>query len=201
METILCACGCGSRITPFDKKNRPRRYISGHNRNSITTPDPNKKITKICNWCGKQFLVYKCKKGTKFCSRHCRAVNWGVTYGHLGGFASAKSPKKHNPPIHKGKNHHKWKGGITPQNKLRRTNGKYIEWRKKVFQRDSYTCRECEHKCSRLQAHHIKGVSTNSELIYDISNGVTLCIKCHSKYHPNLISLISSSYFYEKVSN
>src|SRR5215510_10390677 len=28
---VECACGCGTLIEPIDKKNRPRRFISGHN--------------------------------------------------------------------------------------------------------------------------------------------------------------------------
>lgn len=28
---IKCACGCGESIFKFDRLNRPRRYISGHN--------------------------------------------------------------------------------------------------------------------------------------------------------------------------
>lgn len=29
---IRCACGCGSRLTRFDRHGRPRRFVNGHNR-------------------------------------------------------------------------------------------------------------------------------------------------------------------------
>jgi hypothetical protein len=32
MENVIpCACGCGRTLTSHDGRNRPRRYISGHN--------------------------------------------------------------------------------------------------------------------------------------------------------------------------
>ena len=30
-RTISCACGCGSRLRRYDRWNRPRRFLSGHN--------------------------------------------------------------------------------------------------------------------------------------------------------------------------
>lgn len=54
----------------------------------------------------------------------------------------------------------------------------YKEWRKKVFKRDNYTCRECGEK-RYLQAHHIKQVALFPELMFDVDNGETLCKECH----------------------
>lgn len=31
MPLVNCACGCGMVIDPIDAKNRPRRFVSGHN--------------------------------------------------------------------------------------------------------------------------------------------------------------------------
>lgn len=28
---VRCACGCGAALTAFDRQNRPRRFVSGHN--------------------------------------------------------------------------------------------------------------------------------------------------------------------------
>ena len=30
---VKCACGCGKSFSRFDTENRPRRFISGHNKN------------------------------------------------------------------------------------------------------------------------------------------------------------------------
>ena len=50
-----------------------------------------------------------------------------------------------------------------------------------VFKRDWFTCKECWYKWKDIQAHHIKNVKEHPELIYDINNWITLCIKCHNK--------------------
>ena len=43
----------------------------------------------------------------------------------------------------------------------------------------------CAHCGSRddLHAHHIKPKSTHPDLRYDLSNGVTLCYRCHKAEH------------------
>jgi len=62
---------------------------------------------------------------------------------------------------------------------LYRKTSKYREWRKQVYERDNYTCRICDHKGGKLEAHHIKPQRLYPELRYDINNGVTLCMRCH----------------------
>ena len=66
-----------------------------------------------------------------------------------------------------------------------RNSFKYIEWRKKVFERDNYTCQICGKVGRELNAHHIKFFSKYKELRTELSNGITLCKKCHVKYHKN----------------
>lgn len=57
-------------------------------------------------------------------------------------------------------------------------------WRKKVCERDNYTCVLCGYtSVGGLCAHHIKEWSLYPELRTDVSNGVTLCRSCHSKVH------------------
>jgi len=56
----------------------------------------------------------------------------------------------------------------------------YKAWRKKVYVRDGYTCKECGAR-KRLEAHHIKMWAHFPELRYEVSNGITLCKKCHGK--------------------
>ena len=78
----------------------------------------------------------------------------------------------------------------------------YVNWRKKVFKRDDYTCNVCgsqykKYISTNLNAHHIiflyeiiKKYSIDtiekakdcSEL-WDINNGITLCVKCHKELH------------------
>ncbi len=81
-----------------------------------------------------------------------------------------------------GKEHWNWKGG-----KKRRETVEYIDWRLAVYERDKYTCVSCGDKRGHnLQAHHIMPFSKYPDLRLEISNGVTLCKKCHAKLHPEL---------------
>lgn len=54
-------------------------------------------------------------------------------------------------------------------------------WRKAVFKRDDYTCQVCRERGGRLEADHIKPFAFFPELRYELSNGRTLCRKCHNK--------------------
>lgn len=57
------------------------------------------------------------------------------------------------------------------------------QWRKAVFERDNYTCRFCQRRGIRLNAHHLKQYAYYPELRYAVSNGVTLCEPCHKMVH------------------
>jgi len=55
-------------------------------------------------------------------------------------------------------------------------------WRLTILQRDNFTCKKCGTK-KKLQVHHILGFSKYPELRFDFNNGITLCKKCHVKFH------------------
>ncbi len=86
----------------------------------------------------------------------------------------------------KGSNNPNWKGGVKPKNQIERMSKKYKTWRSSVYIRDNYTCVDCGQIGGKLHAHHIKAFSTHKELRFDVSNGKTVCIPCHNKYHPKL---------------
>lgn len=88
-------------------------------------------------------------------------------------------------------NNPNWKGGIRKPNATIRASDKYKEWRKGVFERDKYTCQDCGQLGWELHAHHIKPFSKYPELRTELSNGITLCKKCHSKLHVSLRNLKS----------
>ena len=90
--------------------------------------------------------------------------------------------------------HHNWKGGVSSVRKQFWDSAKYRNWRKKIFERDNYTCQNCKTKGVFLEAHHIKerekiwqenNIKTledafNCKELWNINNGITLCRKCHN---------------------
>ena len=72
-----------------------------------------------------------------------------------------------------------WKGGITPRHKKIRRGVRYSTWRMAVFVRDDYTCQLCKKRGVKLNADHIKPFSLFPTLRFKVSNGRTLCVKCH----------------------
>ncbi len=101
--------------------------------------------------------------------------------------------------------HYNWKGGITPLNKKIRGLEESLKWRKYIFERDNHTCQECFLRGVRLEAHHKKPfkvifeqflqefnqfspledavilsrIAINYKPFWDLTNGITLCKKCH----------------------
>lgn len=85
-------------------------------------------------------------------------------------------------------NNPNWKGGRKREHKILYGSRRYSEWRKLVFERDNYQCqnKECGIKSGQgktvyLEAHHKKEWSKYPKLRFVISNGITLCKKCHDK--------------------
>ena len=74
-----------------------------------------------------------------------------------------------------------WKGGITPINQTIRKSSAYANWRRKVYERDDYTCQVCGNRGGELNADHIKSFANNPELRFELSNGRTLCKPCHQE--------------------
>lgn len=123
-----------------------------------------KKKKNKCVFCDCYFTPNTSKQ--KFCNKTC-----------LVEFKRVNSLNKNNP---------NWKGGVGSKNQIERKSYKFKEWRKSVFERDNYTCLDCGKKGGTLHGHHILPFATYVELRFEVSNGKTLCVHCHKKYHPNL---------------
>ena len=58
----------------------------------------------------------------------------------------------------------------------------FLTFRKKVLQRDNYTCMDCGSQ-EDLTVHHILKVHDYPQLAFILENTVCLCVKCHCKIH------------------
>lgn len=59
---------------------------------------------------------------------------------------------------------------------------KLSKWAKAVKARDGMKCKKCGSR-RKLHAHHVKPKAKFPSLAYNLSNGITLCQKCHIQQH------------------
>jgi len=64
-----------------------------------------------------------------------------------------------------------------------RNTREYRVWRASVIRRDK-VCVVCGSR-KRRQAHHIDHSMYFPDKRFDVSNGVTMCSKCHMQFHSN----------------
>lgn len=76
-----------------------------------------------------------------------------------------------------------FKGANSNENAIIRSSIEMKECRKRVFERDNYTCMNCGKVGGNLNAHHIKPFSVYPKLRFELSNGLTLCKSCHINLH------------------
>lgn len=90
----------------------------------------------------------------------------------------------------RGSNNPRWRRDWTDEERYLRKEIRMIadprkkKWRKKVYDRDRYTCQKCKQsKSGTLTAHHIFSWTSHPKLRYVVKNGITLCLKCHIDFH------------------
>jgi 5-methylcytosine-specific restriction endonuclease McrA len=129
-------------------------------------------VSKKCKECVISFFSYpSIIKKRKFCSKKC-----------FSNYQSKHLLGKNNPMYGvRGKKASNWRGGVSNKNDLIRHSAKYKSWRTKVFKRDRYTCVQCKKGGKYIQADHIKPFAYFPKLRFNIDNGRTLCMDCHSK--------------------
>ena len=185
--------GCAIRGRKFSEEHKRKLSEANkgkHEHGGIANPNyrPEIHIPIFCKKCD-QKITRRAK--TKLCGLHARAqANTGIKFteerkqkirlkalGRAGWSAGKKRPemaKENNP---------NWKGGITPTNTTIRCSMEYEQWRKNVFERDNYICQMCEQWGGTLNANHIKKFADHPELRLEITNGITLCKRCHNFIH------------------
>lgn len=148
-----------------------------------------------CEICGDTFFYCSGNKGT-CCSLKCNTLKKNKMYGiseetakkisksHIGKIRSFESRIKQGKTNKESgrfskENNPAWKGGIKRPKSDIYYSIEYNEWRRKVFERDHFTCALCGVVGGRMQAHHIKTREHYPELTLDENNGITLCKGCH----------------------
>jgi transposase len=76
-----------------------------------------------------------------------------------------------------------WKGGITPARVRLRVSLDMKLAREACFERDDYTCRSCQQRGGKLNAHHIWPFQRFPEWKFALWNLMTLCKRCHDAFH------------------
>ena len=97
------------------------------------------------------------------------------------GHAHTEESRRKISASHMGSKNPFWRGGVSEQNHRLRNSVEYKLWRGKVFKRDNYTCQECGARGGRIEADHLKSWKHHPEFRFDVSNGKTLCKKCHEQ--------------------
>ena len=142
-----------------------------------------KPIYVNCSQCGKEVRVTPVKLSQQdnvFCSRKCQGM-WN------------KNKWRNNR-----ESHPSWNGGLTSFNNSIRLMDLYKQWKDACFIRDDYTCRCCGQIGGDLHVHHIKEFkelvmnlkdldqARSCSELWDITNGITLCVDCHKLEHETL---------------
>lgn len=143
-----------------------------------------------CKFCGVMFSGKSFRRYN--CDEHYRQKRPEIEMERSRKISEAKIGTKRKPfsPVwienlrksaKRGEKSYRWKGGVTPEHDRIRKSAQYVEWRNKVFEKDNHTCQGCGKRGGDHHAHHIKPFSRFPDLRFDVSNGQTLCVKCHRK--------------------
>jgi len=167
-------------------------------------------LYKICEHCKLEFKVYPYRFDVaKFCSKKCSALvvlktdSFRKLVSDRNKSRGIKPPKftKHSNetklkikasvtkiktgikrPNYSGSLHKNWKGGITSQNRKIRNCLEGKQWRRKVLERDAFTCQGCGNKNCKLQVDHELPFALYPDLRFEVLNGRAFCVDCHKKY-------------------
>jgi len=88
-----------------------------------------------------------------------------------------------------GSNNPMWDPNKTDEEREREINHSrrfpgYKDFRRKVYERDNFTCKICgDNKGGNLVVHHINGFKWDVKNRLEVDNGITLCTLCHNEFH------------------
>lgn len=162
-RTFICK-NCQAQFEAEHYRNRlvcSRRCQYDYHMPRIAGKNKKPRQLQFCHECGTVFEPLHASDYRVYCSFRCKGMGMRRRYS--------------------GPNSPTWQGGKTPIVKQLRRGIDYFAWRKRVFERDDYTCGFCLRRGGDVEAHHIRPVSFYPELITDLRNGITLCKPCHAQ--------------------
>lgn len=124
----------------------------------------------VCVNCGDSFEISPSSAGKrKYCSWSCRSKHmrgrFGANFGKGENIRQERNPRWDN-------------GGIGPRD----DSWKRAIWSRRVIRRAGRKCTRCG-SLDQLRAHHVAPWKNFTELRFDESNGVCLCLACHIWVH------------------
>lgn len=184
--------GCRVLNSGFRRNTDPVRYIAlcGHENELDYNHFVNQRSGRVCNKCSKSIayqidFVRECFE-QEDCEllessyRNCKTpMRYIAQCGHeslitFDVFLNCPNAAKRCRNCHKHTYH---------ENPSDRNLTAAKTWRKMVYDRDGYECRACGSHGGELNAHHLSAFDSSPDLRFDVSNGVTLCPKCHVRFH------------------
>jgi len=165
-----------------------RKKIGLRHKNKIISKETREKLRKIN--LGKKLSeetkrkISKKLKGRIFSEEHKKKIGL-FNKGKIFTEKTRKKLSKSRKGKYSGKDNHMWNPNLTDEDRSdRRYIPEYKEWKFEVKERDNFTCKRCkDDKGGNLVSHHILNYSTNKNLRFEISNGITLCENCHKLFH------------------
>jgi hypothetical protein len=175
---IECKCDtCGKRI----KVPASRYKINKHNYCSLECESKGKAIY----YTGSNHHLYnKIKIKCSNCSKEIEVNKYKLEHQKYF-YCSTSCKSEHQKIILIGENNPFYNPNKTEKERIygRDIIG-YKEWRNIVYKRDNFACKCCgTTKSGGFNAHHLNGYDWDKEHRTDANNGVTLCSKCHKKFH------------------
>jgi len=206
MPEIICkVCGDSRHVKPHVIRDGKGKFCSRKCYDVFKKTDEHKE--KLKNWFGSGGRANRgIKRSRKFrinLSVRIRAAHANGTFLGFRGRKHTKTERMRRSLVRLGKPNFSirgrrsgtWKGGVTPKNHKIRTSLRYKMWRCSVFKRDNWTCQLCFKRGRNLNADHIKPFALFPELRFELSNGRTLCEKCHKKTDTYMNSRMKRSDF------
>ena len=128
------------------------------------------------------------RSGHSICKCECGEItevaNYNFSSGKTQSCGCLKVETMKRVAVHlKDEEHGMWKGGVVSEREKLMSKKVYKDWMKAVFERDGFTCLVCKSKTNKLNTHHIANYADNKDKALNTENGVTVCNKCHRKFH------------------